>query len=105
MGANVPMHMKSYHHVDTTKELRFDLPECTCIISCHDMPLAMHRECHLLVLDVNGLLCEAIHVKSRKLWHPLVPPQRCGNKLISLCLNAQQFLELCSNKFGIGIGH
>jgi hypothetical protein len=33
MGANVPMHMKSNHHVDTTKEARFDLPIGICIIS------------------------------------------------------------------------
>jgi hypothetical protein len=67
------------------------------------MPLAVYREHHLLVLDVNGLLCEAIQLKSRKLWHPLDPPHRCGNKLVSLCLNSQQFLELCSSKFDIAI--
>ncbi len=63
----------------------------------------MHRERHLQVLDVNGLLCETIHVNSRKLWHPLEPPHRCGNKLVSLCLNSQQFLELCRSKFDIAI--
>jgi hypothetical protein len=54
MGASVTTHMESNDHVDTTKEVRFDLPMSICIVSCHDMPLAMHRECHLLVLDVNG---------------------------------------------------
>jgi hypothetical protein len=67
------------------------------------MPLIMHKEHHLLVLDVNGLLCEAIHVKFGKLWHPLVLPQKCGNKFVSLCHDSQQFLELCNNKFDIGI--
>lgn len=74
MGANVTMHIELDDHVDTTKELRFDLPTGTYTVSCHDMPLVMHRECHLLVLDVNGLLCETIHVKFGKLWHPLVLP-------------------------------
>jgi hypothetical protein len=74
MGANVTMHVESNDHVDTTKEVRFDLPKGAHIISCHGMPLVMHRECHLLVLDVTGLLCEAIYVKSGKLWHALVLP-------------------------------
>jgi hypothetical protein len=103
MGASVTMHMKSDHHVDIIREARFDLLSSTYNVSCHYMPQAMHREHHLLVLDVNGLLCEAIHVKFGKLWHPLVPPQRCGNKLVSLCSNSQQFLEMCNNKFDIGI--
>ncbi len=54
MGASVTMHMKLDYHVDTTKEVKFDLPTSTCIVSCHDMPLVMHREHHLLVLDVKG---------------------------------------------------
>jgi hypothetical protein len=74
MGASVTMHMKSNHHVDTTKEVTFVLLLGTCTISCHDMPLAMHKERQLLVIDVNGLLCETSHVKSKKLWHPLIPP-------------------------------
>ncbi len=49
MGASVTMHMKSNHHVDTTKEVTFVLPLGTCTISCHDMPLAMHKERQLLV--------------------------------------------------------
>jgi plastocyanin domain-containing protein len=39
MGAHVNMHMKSNHHVDTTKEVRFDLLVGTCIVSCHGIPL------------------------------------------------------------------
>jgi hypothetical protein len=54
MGASVTIHMKLDHHVDTTKEVKFDLPMGTCIVSCHDMPLTMHKEHHLLVLDVKG---------------------------------------------------
>jgi hypothetical protein len=65
-GASVTMHMESNDHVHTTKEVRFYLPTGICIVSCHDMPLTMHMECHLMVLDVNGLLCETIHVKSGK---------------------------------------
>jgi hypothetical protein len=38
MGASVTMHMKLDHHVDTTKEVRFDLPMGTCIVSCDVMP-------------------------------------------------------------------
>jgi hypothetical protein len=38
MGASVTMYMKSNHHVDTTKEVRFDLLASTYTISCHDMP-------------------------------------------------------------------
>ncbi len=56
MGASVTMHMKSNHCVDTTKEVRFDLLVGTCIISCHDMPLVMHKEHQLLVIDVKPVM-------------------------------------------------
>ncbi len=39
----------------------------------------INRVQYLLVLNVNGLLCQAMHVKSRKEWKPLVRVVRCGN--------------------------
>jgi hypothetical protein len=38
MGASVTMHMESNDHVDTTKEVRFDLLAGTCTVSCHACP-------------------------------------------------------------------
>ncbi len=37
------------------------------------MNMIVDKAHHLLVLNVNGLLCEATHVKSSRKWKPLVP--------------------------------
>jgi hypothetical protein len=67
------------------------------------MNMVVDKVCHLLVLDVNGLLCGTTHVKFSKKWKPLVPPMRCGNKLISPQPQSWEFLELCNSRFEIGI--
>jgi hypothetical protein len=55
------------------------------------------------VLDVNGLLCQAMHVKSRKEWKPLLEEVRCGNKFVSPQTGYCEFLEMCGFIFDIGI--
>jgi len=61
-----------------------------------------NKVCHLLVLDVNGLLCEASHLKSHEnKWKLIVRVIRCGNKFVSFQPNCCKFLELCSSRFDI----
>ncbi len=60
------------------------------------------KVCHLLVLDVNGLLGEASHLKSHhNKWKLIVLVVRCGNKFVSFQPNFHKFLELCSSRFDI----
>jgi hypothetical protein len=66
------------------------------------MNMVVDKARHLLVLYVNGLLCEVAHVKSNKKWKPLVPLVRCGNKLISPWPYSREFLELCSSNCAYG---
>lgn len=61
--------------------------------------LVIDMERLLLVLNVNGLLCEAIHLRSSKRWKPLILPIRCGNKRVSVQPNCHEFLELCNSMF------
>jgi hypothetical protein len=49
------------------------------------------------------LLCDAKHLKSRKIWGPLVPAKQCENKLISPTFGCWWVLCMCSTKFDIGI--
>jgi hypothetical protein len=56
-----------------------------------------------LILDVNGLLCIVVHLKSDEWWQPLVPLLRCGNKLVTLWPNCHKFLKLCCSRFDVGI--
>jgi hypothetical protein len=65
--------------------------------------LVIHSLCYLLVLDVNGLLCDAKHVKYSTRWRPLIHLERCGNKIISPRPHVFEFLQHCSQKFDIGI--
>ncbi len=58
---------------------------------------------YLLVLDVNGLLCDAKHVKYLARWRPLIFIQRCDNKWVSPCPHVFEFLQHCSQVFNIGI--
>ncbi len=80
-----------------------NLPTGACNISYENKLLAINKTKHLLVLDVNGLLCEARYLKSTKIWKPLIPTIWCGNKFVSPRTHSQQFLELCGNHFDIGI--
>ncbi len=61
------------------------------------------RAHYLLILDVNGLLCDAVHIKATKGWKPLVNLVKCGNKLVSPWPNLFQFLQLCV--LIVGYGH
>jgi hypothetical protein len=56
-----------------------------------------------LVIDINGLLCDAKHVKFAKGWNPLESTYWCENKLVSLGLDMFDFLHLCSQIFDIMI--
>jgi hypothetical protein len=65
--------------------------------------MVINRVWHLLVLNVNGLLCQAMHVKYRKEWKPLVGVVRCGNKFVSPRASYCEFLEMCDSRFDNGI--
>jgi hypothetical protein len=67
--------------VSAPKEVNFGLLVGTPIPSL-SKPL-VDRACYLLILDVNGLLCDVVHIKATKGWKPLVNLMKCGNKLVS----------------------
>jgi hypothetical protein len=45
--------------------------------------LLTNRAHYFLVLNVNGLLCDVVHIKATKGWKPLISRMKCGNKLVS----------------------
>ncbi len=65
--------------------------------------LDFNEVCHLLVLDVNDLLCQVAHVKFENKWKPQIHAMKCANKLVSPRPNHHQFLELCLSQFDIGM--
>lgn len=65
--------------------------------------MVINRVWYLLVLNVNGLLCQAMHVKSGKEWKPLVGAVRCGNKIVNPRAGYCEFLEMCGSRFDNGI--
>jgi hypothetical protein len=71
-----------------------------CKISFPSMIVNMVQ--YLLMLDVNGLLCQAMHVTFREEWKPLLEAMRCGNKFVSPQLGYCEFLEMCGFRFDIG---
>jgi hypothetical protein len=86
----------------TPREVNFDLLTSAYNIAS-PRKLVIDTKCLLLVLDVNGLLCEVAHLRSGKRWKPLIPIVRCGNKRVNVQPNCHEFLELCNSMFNIAI--
>jgi hypothetical protein len=72
------------------KEVSFELLVGTPIPS--PSKTLANRACYLLILDVNGLLCDAVQIKVAKGWKLLINLVKCGNKLVSPQPNLFQFL-------------
>ncbi len=45
--------------------------------------LVVGKKQHLLMLNVNGMLCETTHLRSSEKWNSIIPPMWYGNKLVS----------------------
>jgi hypothetical protein len=82
----------------TPKEVSFDLLANAYNIAS-PRKLVIDTERLLLVLDVNGLLCEATHLRSGKRWKPLISTIKCGNKCVNVQPNCHELLELCNSMF------
>lgn len=65
------------------KKVSSNLPTCTCNISYENKLLTINIIRHLLVIEVNNLLCEAFHLKSMDILKPLIPTTQFGNKFVS----------------------
>jgi hypothetical protein len=83
MDAPTSKHSKTDQCGLNPKEVSSNLPTCVCNISYENKLLAINKTKHLLILDVNGLLCEAHYLNSMNIWKPLIPTTWCGNKFIS----------------------
>lgn len=84
-------------------KVNFDLLMGAYNISYENKLLAINMTRHLLVLDVNGLLCETCYLKSMKIWKPLIPTISCGNKFINPWTHFQKSLELCGSHIDTSI--
>jgi hypothetical protein len=96
-------HSKTNQHGLNPKKASFDLLIGTCNISYENKLLTINMTKHLFVLNVNGLLCEACHLRSTNIWKPFIPATQCGNKFVNPWPHFREFLELCNNHFDIGI--
>ncbi len=85
-----------------TEEVSLDLVMNTNVFSPKNN-IFIDRVWYHLILDVNGLLCIVVHLKSDEWWQPLVPLVRCGNKLVTLWPSCHEFLKLCYSRFDVGI--
>ncbi len=103
MDVPTSKHSKTNQRGLNPKKVSFDLSTSTCNISYENKLLAINMTKHLFVLDVNGLLCEAHHLKSTNIWKPLILATQCGNKFVSPWLHSQEFLELCNSHFDINM--
>jgi hypothetical protein len=72
MDAPTSKHNKSNQRGLNPKEVNSNLPRSAYNISYENKLLAINRTRHLLVLNINSLLCEARHLKSTKIWQPLI---------------------------------
>ncbi len=87
-------------HTIATKEVSSTIMWILCVPSIWTrVPILGYTI--FLVLDVNGLFCQVVHLKSDKEWKPLIPPLWCGNKMVSPRPKYYQFLSLCFSWFDI----
>jgi hypothetical protein len=96
---------KAQHTISpSSKEVNNYLVACAYIISPKKSMYTL-KVPYMLVLDINGLLCVAHHVKNAsKTWKPLVPIVHCGQKLVSYGHILVSFLNYVLPNLTLGFG-